>query len=140
MSTKDIVRQAYVELAADTLDAYGRKLEALARGRTIQGLEEFKSIYNDKIAKLREKGKIGPKGWAKLEEAMPVEARTYFRQFAGGFDMTTDEGFLAFLGAVQDAGKGLDAQAREGILARFATATAQVFNQPDEDEDEDEDF
>lgn len=139
MSTKEIVREAYVQLAADVLDAYWRKLEGLAAGRSIPGLMDFKTLYNAKVTKLREKGRLGPKAWAALEAAMPNEARTYFRQFAGGFDMTTDAGFLAFLGAIDDAARGLDVTTRQNILDRFVRYVSATFNQAEDDQDDSED-
>lgn len=137
MSTKDIVRNAYVSLAADVLDAFGRA--NAGRASRVEGINEFKELYDQKVAKLREKGKIGPKGWAKLEEAMPSEVKPYFRSFQGGFDMTTDSGFLGFLGAIQGLARDLPVNDRAAIATGFATRCADVFSEAQGPEDEDDD-
>ena len=139
-TTKEILRNAYVNLAADTLYAFNEWGQAEARRQRVE-LGEFPQLFHSKVEKLRQKGRLGPKAWAKLQDQCPTAARSYLSGFAGGFDMTTDEGFVAFLAAVKGVSRHLPDATRLSILENFATLVADAFDQDEAEgpEDEDED-
>jgi len=130
-----------IALACDVLEAFAAANKA--RAASVPGIEEFSQLYADKVGKLRRKGKLGPKAWAKLEAAMPAQLRPTFREFSGGFDLEDADDLARFMVAINNLGQTLPDSTMRPILSRYVggVVPAMLGIEPesvDQDEDEDE--
>lgn len=134
------LRTALINYAVSNFRAFGAfgKTRAASAGLDITG---FATVFEEKLAKIEAKGKLGPKGWARLQAACPDQAKSYFSGLyvvGSGPDLTTVAGVFRFVDVsrnlAQEAGVPIS-QREDGLVDGVLAALGDDEEEVDEDDE-----